>query len=142
MKRLGILMVLLLTGCSTDVIIHGESGAVNVGQVTAEQANVKLTGRVNESIYELGTYPIAAVYSTVMTSWGKEGQTSMLKKDLDIQLETIVSYKGTKNDVNVSIDKTVVKCPAGFMLGTCASQIESTQEGLIKLYREKFSYLK
>lgn len=137
------LAALLLTGCmSQDVIIHGDSGAVNVGVVTAELAAVKLSGKTGNTEYELGTYPIATVYPTVMMSWGKEDATSILQKDLAIRMETIVSYVGTKNSVDVSIDTTVVECPAGFMLGTCTSRIEVQQENAIKLYREKFSYLK
>lgn len=143
-KALGVaLAALLLVGCiNQDVVIHGDSGAVNVGTVTAEHADVRMTGQVGPNKYELGTYPIAAVYPVVASQWAAEGDTSLMQKDMSIKMETFVTYVGTKNKATVLVDMTDVVCPKGFMLGTCMSKIETTANGLITLYREKFSYLK
>lgn len=143
-KALGVaLAALLLVGCiNQDVVIHGDSGAVNVGTVTAEHADVRMSGAVGPNKYDLGTYPIAAVYPVVASQWGDEGDTSLLQKDMTIKMETFVTYLGTKNKATVLVDMTEVMCPKGFMLGTCMSKIETTANGLITLYREKFSYLK
>lgn len=146
MKRLvlGVVLAasLLLTGCTNDVIIRGDSGVVNVGEVTAEQANVKVTGQVATRSYELGTYPIANVASTVGAGWGDAKGTSILKHQMGLKLETIVTYIGTKNTVEVLVNTTNVVCPEGFMLVTCLGQLSATQDALVQMYKEKFSYLK
>jgi hypothetical protein len=133
---------LLLTGCTQDIIIRTTSGVVNVGQVTSEQATVKVVGSVQGRKYELGSYPIADVAATLQAGWADVEGTSMLERELALKLETTVTYVGTKNTARIVVDRTNVECPRGFMFATCMSQIEATQAGLIKMYEEKFSYLK
>lgn len=135
------LMAVALTGCTKDVIIRGNSGVVNVGEVTAEQAVVKVTGKVQDRSYELGTYPIADVAATIGAGWADVEGTSMLERDMGLKLETSVTYIGTKNTVEVLVDTTNVTCPKGFMFITCMSQLTATQDGLVQMYKQKFSYL-
>jgi hypothetical protein len=144
MKRLLFIGItaLMLTACTKDVIIRGDSGVVNVGEVTAEQAVVKVTGKAHGKSYELGTYPIADVADTLGASWADVEGTAMLERDMGFKLETTVTYIGTKNTVEVLVDTTKVVCPKGFMFITCMSQLTATQDGLVLLYKEKFSYLK
>lgn len=144
MKRLiGVMLAaLILTGCSKDVVVQGDSGVVNLGTVTAELASVKVSGKTGNQVYDLGTFPIASVYAAVAQGWASEDDTSLLQKDLYIGFETFVEYRGTKNNVSLSVNKSTVSCPTGFMLAACMTQIEAEQEKLIHLYREKFSYLK
>lgn len=132
---------LVLTGCSQDVIIHGESGAVNVGVVTAEQARVSVTGVVEKKKFPLGAYPIAEVANVFSIVWSAD-QTAFLERDMELRLETVVTYIGTKGSTNLTVDRTSITCPKGFMFSTCVSQLEATQIGLAAMYKEKFSYLK
>lgn len=136
------LMAIALTGCTNDVIIRGNSGVVNVGEVTAEQAVVKVTGQVEQKQYTLGTYPVGEFASTISAGWTDVDGTAMLEKDIRLKLETTVTYIGTKNTVEVLVDTTNVVCPKGFMFITCMSQIQSTQDGLVQMYKQKFSYMK
>jgi len=144
MKRLLFIGItaLMLTACTKDVIIRSNSGVVNVGEVTAEQAVVKVTGKTQGKSYELGTYPIADVAGTISAGWADVEGTSMLERDMNLKLETTITYIGTKNTVEVLVDTTNVVCPKGFMFVTCMSQLTATQDGLVHLYKEKFSYLK
>lgn len=144
MKRLLIvgLAALLLTACSKDVIIHTKSGAVNVGEVTAEAARTKVIGYANEVEFDLGTYPTAEFATALKDGWTGVNDTDMLQRDMHVNLQTMVSYLGTKNKVDRIIDSTTLTCPKGLMFGACMSKLEATQEGLMILYKEKFSYLK
>lgn len=144
MKRILIvgLTSLLLTACSNDVIIHTKSGAVNVGEVTAEAARTKVIGSVQGNEFDLGTYPTSEFATALKDGWAGVSDTDMLERDMHLDLQTMVTYRGTKNQVDRLIDTTLVVCPKGFMFGTCMSRIEATQEGLMLLYKEKFSYLK
>lgn len=146
MKRILIGMALsaslLLTGCTQDVIIHTKSGAVNVGEVTAEVARTKVIGYANSVEFDLGTYPTSDIASSLQTGWTGVADTDMLQRDMDINLQTMVTYKGTKNVVDKLIDSTTLTCPKGLMFGACMTKIEATQDGLLLLYKEKFSYLK
>lgn len=144
MKRLIALLfaTAVLTGCTQDVIIRTQSGAVNVGEVTAEGARVKVIGTAADQEFDLGVYPLADVASSLKDSWTGVSDTDMLQRDMDLELQTMVTYIGTKNKVDRIIDVTTVTCPRGFMFGTCMNRIEATQDGLLLLYKEKFSYLK
>lgn len=144
MKRLLFLGItaLMLTACTKDVIIHTQSGAVNVGEVTAEAARTKVIGTANGNEFDLGTYPTSEFVNALKDGWTGASDTDMLERDMDINLQTMITYKGTKNTVDRLVDVTTLTCPKGFMFGTCMSRIEATQEGLMLLYKEKFSYLK
>lgn len=132
----------LLTGCTQDVIIRTTSGVVNIGEVTSEKAEVKVTGNVEGRKYELGTYPIADVAATIGAGWADVEGTSMLEREMNLQMETTITYVGTKNTARIIVDRTNVSCPRGFMFITCMNQVDATQAGLLTMYKEKFSYLK
>lgn len=131
-----------LTACTNDVIIHTKSGAVNIGEVTAEVSRTKVIGSVEGNEFDLGIYPTSDFATALKEGWTGVDDTAMLQRDMQLDLQTMITYKGTKNTVDRLIDTTVITCPKGFMFGTCLSRVEATQEGLMLLYKEKFSYLK
>ncbi|ATW58318.1 hypothetical protein CNR37_00111 [Pseudomonas phage ventosus] len=144
MKRLLFLGItaLLLTGCTKDTIIHTRSAVVNVGEVTAEGVRVKVIGSTEDGEFDLGVYPIADMASSLQVGWTGVPDTVMLERDMNLNLQTLVTYIGTKNKVDKLIDVTTMTCEKGLMFGACMSRIENTQKGLMLLYKEKFSYLK
>lgn len=147
MKRLGIIGVLLgalaLSACTQDVVIRNSEGVTVVGQVQGEYVNSKVEIRADNAPFEtLGIFSTQRVSEPFANGWSDLDNTSLIEKQFDVKLSTGVTYIGTKGKATMLIDTRTVSCPVGFMVGTCLSAIEENEVEVLKLYKEKFSYLK
>lgn len=147
MKRIGIVGVLLgalaLSACTQDIVIRNSSGVTVVGEVTGEYLNSRVdVGTDGMQLASIGVFSTQTILQPFKTAWGEYEGTELIEVPFEAKVSTGVTYIGTKGNATLVIDTRTIACPKGFMVGTCLSAIEDNQNEIVKLYKEKFSYLK
>lgn len=146
MKRFvpAILLAILLTGCTKDVTIQTQSGKVNLGQVTAEVAQSRVIGNVLGKNTDLGVHNLGMLHTSLSTGFKAMGVkgTDIIQNDLLLDIETMVTYKGSLNTASKIIDERVVECPSGLMFDACMTKLEDAQGQVDMLFRTQHSFVK
>ncbi len=142
-----LIIAIFLTGCySPDLKIVNDKGTTIVGKVVKEELQYTFSignpAKDNTAVSE--TYnlsPVEFFDQTANLAMGPDYLNKKLGTDAIITITTSVKYTGDKGTAKLLINQTQSSFLAGTKFKEIRDSVENSQNEVMTLYKQKFSYL-